>query len=186
MQAVMHGIVCGLAALLPLAVCHAQDPAQQPQPQQQQQPAGQQQPKPEDIRSEAESDRSSRLTLRLKDRDLREVVASIRKKANANIIIDPSIEATVTIDLQDVPWRNALTLVAERIGKAMQLRELSVGHPSRRVSRNARRRTTRASSSTSAAARPSSSSAVASSPSASSRCGSAASGSRSASSGTEG
>ncbi|MFN9707502.1 MAG: hypothetical protein ACK595_22140 [Planctomycetota bacterium] len=93
--------------MLPLAVCHAQDPAPQ-----QQQPAGQQ-PKPEDIRSEAESDRSSRLTLRLKDRDLREVVASIRKKANANIIIDPSIEATVTIDLQDVPWRSALTLVAE-------------------------------------------------------------------------
>lgn len=108
MQAVIHGIVCGLAALLPLAVCHAQDPAPQ-----QQQPAGQQ-PKPEDIRSEAESDRSSRLTLRLKDRDLREVVASIRKKANANIIIDPSIEATVTIDLQDVPWRSALTLVAEQ------------------------------------------------------------------------
>ncbi|MFN9756719.1 MAG: hypothetical protein ACK58X_09940 [Planctomycetota bacterium] len=94
--------------MLPLAVCHAQDPAPQ-----QQQPAGQQ-PKPEDIRSEAESDRSSRLTLRLKDRDLREVVASIRKKANANIIIDPSIEATVTIDLQDVPWRSALTLVAEQ------------------------------------------------------------------------
>jgi type IV pilus assembly protein PilQ len=108
MQAVIHGIVCGLAALLPLAVCHAQDPAPQ-----QQQPAGQQ-PKPEDIRAEAESDRASRLTLRLKDRDLREVVASIRKKANANIIIDPTIEATVTIDLQDVPWRNALTLVAEQ------------------------------------------------------------------------
>jgi type IV pilus assembly protein PilQ len=112
MQAVMHGIVRGLAALLSLAICHAQDPAQQPQ-QQQQQPAAQQ-PKPEEIRSEAESDRSSRLTLRLKDRDLREVVASIRKKANANIIIDPSIEATVTIDLQDVPWRSALTLVAEQ------------------------------------------------------------------------
>jgi type IV pilus assembly protein PilQ len=115
MQAVMHGIVRGLAALLSLAICHAQDPAQQPQQQQQQQqqPAAQQ-PKPEEIRSEAESDRSSRLTLRLKDRDLREVVASIRKKANANIIIDPSIEATVTIDLQDVPWRSALTLVAEQ------------------------------------------------------------------------
>jgi type II secretory pathway component GspD/PulD (secretin) len=119
MQALMHGIVRGLAALLSLAICHAQDPAQQPQPQQQQQQQQQQQPaaqqpKPEEIRSEAESDRSSRLTLRLKDRDLREVVASIRKKANANIIIDPSIEATVTIDLQDVPWRSALTLVAEQ------------------------------------------------------------------------
>ena len=114
MQALMHGIVRGLAALLSLAICHAQDPAQQPQPQQQQQQPAAQQPKPEEIRSEAESDRSSRLTLRLKDRDLREVVASIRKKANANIIIDPSIEATVTIDLQDVPWRSALTLVAEQ------------------------------------------------------------------------
>jgi type IV pilus assembly protein PilQ len=70
----------------------------------------------EEIRSEAEGDRASRLTLKLKDRDLRDVVLSIRRKANVNIIMDAGIEATVTIDLQDVHWRQALTLVAEQAG----------------------------------------------------------------------
>ncbi len=70
----------------------------------------------DDIRSEAEGDRSSRLTLKLKDRDLRDVVNSIKRKANANIIMDPGIEAAVTIDLQDVPWRHALSLIAEQAG----------------------------------------------------------------------
>lgn len=108
MQAVMKRVVCAAAALLSLAVSPAQEPAQPPQ-----QPK-EAQGKQDDIRSEAEGDKASRLTLRLKDRDLREVVASIRKKANANIIMDPGIEASVTIDLQDVHWRQALTLVAEQ------------------------------------------------------------------------
>lgn len=67
-----------------------------------------------EIQSAAEGDRASRLTMRLKDRDLRDVVSNIRRKANVNIIMDPGIEATVTIDLQDVPWRQALELVAEQ------------------------------------------------------------------------
>lgn len=70
----------------------------------------------EDIKTDAEGDRSSRLTLKLKDRDLRDVVSSIRRKASVNIIMDPGIEANVTIDLQDVPWRQALDLVAEQAG----------------------------------------------------------------------
>jgi len=69
-----------------------------------------------EITSEAEGDSASRLTLRLKDRDLREVVQSIRRKTNSNIIMDPGIEAPVTIDLQDVHWRQALSLVAEQAG----------------------------------------------------------------------
>lgn len=69
----------------------------------------------EDIKTETEGDRASRLTFRLKDRDLREVVAQIAVKANVNIVIDPKIEESVTIDLQDVPWRQALDLVAEQV-----------------------------------------------------------------------
>ena len=84
-------------------------PAQEQQPQQEQ---GEQ----SEISSEAEGDRASRLTLRLKDRDLRDVVQSIRRKTNSNIIMDPGIEAPVTIDLQDVHWRQALNLVAEQAG----------------------------------------------------------------------
>ena len=70
----------------------------------------------EGVSSLSEGDRASRLTLRLKDRDLRDVVQSIRRKTNMNIIMEPGIEQPVTIDLQDVPWRQALSLVAEQAG----------------------------------------------------------------------
>jgi len=104
MQAVRNGIICALAWCVSFAAAPAQESATKDA-----------QGK-EDIRSEAEGDRASRLTLKLKDRDLRDVVLSIRRKANVNIIMDAGIEATVTIDLQDVHWRQALTLVAEQAG----------------------------------------------------------------------
>lgn len=68
----------------------------------------------DEIQTQAQGDRASRLTLRLKDRDLRDVVSTIRRKASVNIIMDPGIEATVTVDLQDVHWRQALDIVAEQ------------------------------------------------------------------------
>lgn len=108
MQAVKK-VVLALAALLPIAV-PAQAPGQPPQ-----QPK-ETQGKPDEIRSEAEGDKASRLTLKLKDRDLADVVASIKKKANANIIMGPGVDGPVTIDLQDVHWRQALNLVAEQAG----------------------------------------------------------------------
>ncbi|MBM4059568.1 MAG: hypothetical protein FJ265_00515 [Planctomycetes bacterium] len=115
MQAVSTGIICALAwcalAASPPAQQEPQDPkaaptATRPAPQ----------GREAEIRAEAEGDRASRLTLKLKDRDLRDVVASIAKKANVNIIMDPGIEEPVTIDLQDVHWRQALELVAEQAG----------------------------------------------------------------------
>ena len=107
MQAVRNGIFCVMAWCASLTTAAAQQdvPAKDAQPQGK-----------EDIQSEAEGDRASRLTLKLKDRDLRDVVLSIKKKANVNIIMDAGIEATVTIDLQDVHWRQALSLVAEQAG----------------------------------------------------------------------
>lgn len=113
MQAVRTGIFCALAWCGSFATLSAQQPAPTtPAPESQ----GKEVQGKEDIRSEADGDRASRLTLKLKDRDLRDVVLSIRKKANVNIIMDPGIEAAVTIDLQDVHWRQALSLVAEQAG----------------------------------------------------------------------
>lgn len=68
------------------------------------------------VQSATEGDRSSLLTLKLKDRSLADVVASIRRKASVNIIMDQDIVEDVTIDLEDVPWRQALELVAEAAG----------------------------------------------------------------------
>ncbi len=110
MQAVSKAVMFASMALSSLASAGAQE--QQPT----QPPRETAQGKPEDIRSEADGDRASRLTLKLKDRDLRDVVQSIQRKASANIIMDPGIEAAVTISLQDVHWRQALDLVAEQAG----------------------------------------------------------------------
>ncbi|HLU40064.1 MAG TPA: secretin N-terminal domain-containing protein, partial [Planctomycetota bacterium] len=59
-----------------------------------------------------------RLSLKLKDRLLRDVVQNIRRKTGVNIILDPKIQDTdtVTIDLDNVEWRRALDLVAESAG----------------------------------------------------------------------
>src|SRR5262245_4282660 len=101
-----RAVIGAALAVVPGFFAAAQEPAA-PQQQQQQQPQ-------EDISTAAQGDRASRLTLRLRDRDLRDVVASIRRKASVNIIMDPGIEATVTVDLQDVHWRQALDIVAEQ------------------------------------------------------------------------
>ena len=59
-------------------------------------------------------DASALITLKLKERPLKDVVQGIRRKAGVNIIIDENIDAPpVTIELVDVPWRKALDLVAE-------------------------------------------------------------------------
>lgn len=105
MQASKKGIVCALAALLAMAWAPAQDATAVKDPQNK-----------DEIRTGADGDRASRLTLKLKDRDLRDVVQIMQRKANVNIIMDAGIEAAVTIELQDVPWREALNLVAEQAG----------------------------------------------------------------------
>jgi type IV pilus assembly protein PilQ len=116
MQAVRISVSCAMVVWLGVSALPAQvNPTPvTPAPAAPAAPAAQQ--GREDIRSEAEGDRASRLTLRLKERDLRDVVQSIQRKTNANIIMEPGIEGTVTIDLQDVHWRQALTLVAEQAG----------------------------------------------------------------------
>lgn len=115
MQAVSTGILVTLAWLGALSLpLHAQEQGSAKAAQGQ-----------GDIRSEAQGDRSSRLTLKLKDRDLRDIVASIRRKTNANIIMDPGIEALITVELGDIHWRQALDLVAEQGGCVV--RELDGG-----------------------------------------------------------
>jgi type IV pilus assembly protein PilQ len=52
----------------------------------------------------------------VKDRDLSEIVDFIRKRADVNIVLAPTIQEKVTLTLKDVDWRQALDLVAERAG----------------------------------------------------------------------
>ncbi len=111
MHAVTVGWMMALASGGLFAQSSGQDPAVKPAP-----AVAAPQGRDGGISAEAAGDRASRLTLKLKDRDLREVVAAIAKRANVNIIVDAKIEEAVTIDLTDVHWRSALQLVVEQVG----------------------------------------------------------------------
>jgi type IV pilus assembly protein PilQ len=62
----------------------------------------------------------ARVNLRIADQSLEDVVAHLRERSGANIVvIDPSPEEPiskelVSIELTDLPWRDALELVAEK------------------------------------------------------------------------
>ncbi len=51
------------------------------------------------------------ITLRLQDADLRDVLGVFSKVTSTDIVIDPSVQGKVTVDLRDVPWDQALDLV---------------------------------------------------------------------------
>ncbi len=70
----------------------------------------------EDIQSQAPGSQRTLLTLKLRDRLLKDVVATIRRKVGVNIIMDEGIDETVSIDLENVEWRTALDMVAEKAG----------------------------------------------------------------------
>jgi type IV pilus assembly protein PilQ len=87
-----------------------------------------------DVSTRTPGSKSPLLTLKLKDRPLKDVVESIRREVGVNIIIEDGIDDTVTIELEDVEWRVALELVVEKadcviVQKARQL--LSVEKPPR-------------------------------------------------------
>ena len=102
--------VKSLAALVAVGVVQLGASAQENQGGKQESPAQAQTQEPQ-----SPGDAQALVTLKLKDRPLKDVVQGIRRKAGVNVIIDEAIEEkdTVTIELQDVPWRKALDLVAE-------------------------------------------------------------------------
>lgn len=52
--------------------------------------------------------------LDVKDKDLHEILASISKRVDVNIIADPEVKEKVTIQLDRVEWRNALKVIARQ------------------------------------------------------------------------
>lgn len=51
------------------------------------------------------------ITLRLQGANLQDVLKSFSKIAPIKIVVDPAISGTVTVDLRDVPWDQALDLI---------------------------------------------------------------------------
>jgi len=92
------------------AVCDAQEAAR---PEEAPKAAGD----PKDYLSGAEqaaTDNREFIWLDVKDKDLNEILASISKRVDVNIIADPEVKEKVTIQLDRVEWRNALKVIARQ------------------------------------------------------------------------
>ena len=79
-----------------------------------------------------------RISLSLKDADLVEVLRSFARLGRLNLIIDPSVsgyrrtgsaDGKVTVELHDVPWDHALSVILKthRLGAELDGRVLAVG-----------------------------------------------------------
>jgi type IV pilus assembly protein PilQ len=73
----------------------------------------------------------ARVNLNVADRTIEDVIADLRTRSGANIVIidaeDHAISKDmVSIELVDVPWRDALDLVAEKVGAIVEVRTAGV------------------------------------------------------------
>ena len=65
--------------------------------------------------------RGEPISLSLRDADLKEVLRSFARLSGANIVIDPSVEGSVTLELNDVPWDQALAVILKTHGLAAEV-----------------------------------------------------------------
>ncbi len=56
------------------------------------------------------------ITLRLQDANIQDVLRTFSKVTEVKIVVDPSVKGTVTVDLRDVPWDQALDLILRNNG----------------------------------------------------------------------
>jgi len=68
------------------------------------------------------------VSLKFKQADLRDVVLYLAEFAGLNVIFDPDVQATVTCDLKDIPWDQALDIVLmqNKMGKVIEGKILRV------------------------------------------------------------
>jgi len=60
--------------------------------------------------------RPQRVTFEFPDADVRQVIDTIARASGANIVIGPDVQGFVSVRFSDVPWRDALDVVARTLG----------------------------------------------------------------------
>ena len=77
-----------------------------------------------------------RISLDLKDADLKDVLRTFAELTKLNIAIDPDVTGSVTVRLHDVPWDQALDLILRMngLGYVLEGRILRVGKIERLLS----------------------------------------------------
>ncbi len=58
----------------------------------------------------------TRVDFKFKDGDIREIVDTIATLASANIVVAPEVQGTLTLNLTNVPWRDALDVAVKTLG----------------------------------------------------------------------
>jgi type IV pilus secretin PilQ/predicted competence protein len=86
---------------------------------------------PKTIAEEEQRYEGAIMDLRVKDADLRDVILSIGEIAGLNTVFDPEVRGTVTCDLKDIPWDQALDLILKinKMGKAIEGNVLRIAPP---------------------------------------------------------
>ena len=57
--------------------------------------------------------RGEPISLSLRNADLSEVLRSFAKISGLNLVLDPAVEGKVTVELKDVPWDHALSVILQ-------------------------------------------------------------------------
>ena len=60
------------------------------------------------------------ISLSLKDADLKEILRSFAKLGRFNLVLDPGVQGKVTVELHDVPWDQALSVILKTHGLAAE------------------------------------------------------------------
>ncbi|MFP4082358.1 MAG: type IV pilus secretin PilQ [Candidatus Aminicenantes bacterium] len=62
------------------------------------------------------------ISLKFKDADLRDVILYLGDFAGLNVVFDPEVRGTVTCDLKDIPWDQALDIILKinKMGKVIE------------------------------------------------------------------
>ncbi len=95
----------------------------QPQAQSKTQPQQQEDKfKPRVIQSTEEKYSGEIISLKFKDADLRDVILFLADFAGLNVIFDPEVRGSVTMNLQEVPWDQALEIILKqhKLGKVIE------------------------------------------------------------------
>jgi len=74
-----------------------------------------------------------RISIDLKDADIRDVIRTFGELARINVVIDPDVKGSVTVRLHDVRWEDALDVIlrSNGLGAVSEGKMTRVGDPSR-------------------------------------------------------
>ena len=74
-----------------------------------------------------------RISLDLKDADIRDVLKTFSKLEKFNLAIDPEVKGSVTVCLENVPWDHALGVILRTngLGYILEDRILRIGTPAK-------------------------------------------------------